>query len=76
MKIKLNNICRTEIKRCQKRKRVTLPQGWAYSDRACKHNKTVTDSNSKHVFGCLCCTHTAEHPSNQIFGEDISLAFF
>ena len=40
-----------------------MPQGWACSDHVCKHNKTVTDSNSKHEFGCMCCTYMAEHPT-------------
>ena len=42
METNQNNICQTEIKICQKVKNIIMPQGWACSDRTCKHNKTVT----------------------------------
>ena len=51
METNQNNICQTEIKKVKK---LIMPQGWACSDRTCKHNKTVTGneiSNSKQVFG-------------------------
>ena len=44
-----------------------MPQGWACSDRTCKHNKNSNEmTNSKQVFSSVCCTRTAEHPTQPL----------
>jgi hypothetical protein len=40
----------------QKGKRVTLPQGWTYSDRECKHNKTKQEQLMKLQMSNSVCT--------------------
>ena len=58
METKLNNTWQTEIKMCQKGKNIIMPQGWACSDRTCKHNKNSNEmTNSKHVFGIVYAVH-------------------
>ena len=41
---------RQKLKCSKRRKRIKMPQGRACSDRACKHNRTGTKINSKHLF--------------------------
>ena len=59
-----------------------MPQGWACPDRACNFNKTVTDSNSKHVFGSfffVLVTYTAEHPkavTKSYVGKNLASHYF
>ena len=68
METKLNNTWQTEIKMYQKGKNIIMPQGWACSDRTCKHNKNSNEmTNSKQVFSSsVCCTRTAEHPTQPL----------
>ena len=43
METKLNNTWQTEIKMYQKGKNIIMPQGWACSDRTCKHNNNSNE---------------------------------
>ena len=67
METNLKNKFQTEIKMYQKGKNIIMPQGWACSDRTCKHNKNSNEmTNSKQVFSSVCCTRTAEHPTQPL----------